>query len=364
MMALRDSELAAPSAGYHDAASRWQAVTARDPRADGHFWFAVATTGVYCYPSCAARTPRRENVAFYDRRETAEQAGFRPCKRCRPELPPERERVAAAIAHACRIIETADPAPTASELARAIGLSPHQLTRHFKELAGVSPKQYAMAHRAERMRAELRNGQAVTRAVYEAGYGSTSRFYERSHALLGMQPASYARGGRGQTIRWEVADSWLGPVLVAATERGVCAILFGPHRRRLAADLAARFPAATLEEAQAGSEFSRWVRSVLAQIESPRAAIELPLDVIGTAFQQRVWQALRQIPAGETTTYGDIARRIGAPRASRAIGTACGANPLAVLIPCHRVLAADGSLGGYRWGEERKRALLDREAEP
>jgi AraC family transcriptional regulator, regulatory protein of adaptative response / methylated-DNA-[protein]-cysteine methyltransferase len=347
---------------YGDRASRWAAVERRDARADGSFFFSVATTGVYCYPSCAARTPRPDNVAYHDTREQAQKAGFRPCKRCRPELPPKRERLGAAVTAACRLIEEAPRALKPAELAAQLGVGTRALQRHFKALTGITLKQYAMAHRARRVRDELAGKRSVTAAVYEAGYGSASRFYENSQALLGMPPASYARGGLGQTIRWDVAPSSLGLVLVAATERGVCALLFGASRRRLAADLATRFPRATLQQAEAGSDFSRWIDAALGQIEAPRAELGLPLDIVGTAFQQRVWQALRQIPPGRTTTYGEIAKRIGHPRAVRAVGAACGANPVAVLIPCHRVLAADGSLGGYRWGEKRKRALLAREA--
>jgi AraC family transcriptional regulator of adaptative response/methylated-DNA-[protein]-cysteine methyltransferase len=363
-MARQTGKRQAPQAPVYAAVrARWTAVTERDPDADGRFWFAVATTGVYCYPSCPARRPRRANVTFYETRTAAEKAGFRPCKRCRPDLPPKRERVAAAVARACRLIEEAEAEPHAGALAADVGLSPHELARYFKELTGVSPKRYAMAHRARRLRDRLADGaESVTAAVYAAGYGSPSRFYEKSGALLGMAPASYARGGRGQTIRWDVAESSLGPVLVAATARGICAILFGSSRRELATELARRFPAARLEQAEERSPFSDWIARVLARIDSPRSRAELPLDVLGTAFQQRVWQALREIPPGETATYGEIARRLGNPRATRAVGAACGANPIAVLIPCHRVLPADGSLGGYRWGKQRKRALLEREA--
>ena len=363
-MAAQGAERTSPGHRYDDNDGRWQAVVTRDAGADGHFWFSVATTGVYCYPSCAARTPRREHVAFHASPAGAERAGFRACKRCRPDLPPLRQRIAAAVGRACRAIENAQGEIGASELAAEAGLSPRQLGRHFKALTGLTPKQYALARRGERMRERLASGaSSVTTAVYEAGYGSASRFYERSQALLGMQPASYARGGRGQTIRWDVADSWLGSVLVAATEHGVCAVLFGTGRRQLAAELTRRFSAARLEEAEPGSAFSQWITAVLEAIESPQRAAALPFDVAGTAFQLRVWQALRTIPAGETATYGEIARRIGRPGAARAVGTACGSNPVAVLIPCHRVLAADGSLGGYRWGTERKRALLARETD-
>lgn len=351
-----------PAAGsYPNDKVRWEAVKARDEGATGQFWFSVATTGVYCYPSCAARRPRRKHVAFYDSREAAEQAGFRPCKRCRPDLPPRRVRHAEAVARACRLIEAAEKEPTLEELATAVGLSPHYFHRRFKEIAGVTPKQYAAAHRAQRMQQELRDAHSVTEAIYGAGYSSSSRFYEKSQAMLGMNPSTYAGGGRGETIRWDVAESWLGSVLVGATERGICAILFGEDRHALTADLAARFPRAALEEADADSDFSYWVARTIAFIEAPGCGLDLPLDVAGTAFQQRVWAALRAVPVGETTTYGEVARCIGEPRAARAVAGACAANPLAVAIPCHRVLSSNGSLSGYRWGPDRKQALLDRE---
>jgi AraC family transcriptional regulator of adaptative response/methylated-DNA-[protein]-cysteine methyltransferase len=347
---------------YRDDAARWRAVRQRDARADGRFWYSVMTTGVFCYPSCAARTPHRENVAFYDSVAAAHRAGFRPCKRCRPELPPRHARLAEAVAQACRMLEAAEQAPGAAELAATLGLPARALQREFKQLVGVTLKQYAAGMRAERMRAELASAGSVTTAVYAAGYGSPSRFYEHSERLLGMRPRSYARGGRGQAIRWDVGRSWLGPVLVAATERGICAVLLGASREALAALLEQRFPQAELEPADSDSDFARWIKAVIAEIDAPSGDATLPLDISGTAFQQRVWQALRDIPPGETTSYGQLARQLGRPGAARAVGTACGANPVAVIIPCHRVLGADGSLGGYRWGTERKRALLEREA--
>ena len=357
-----NSQVAASAGCYANDKGRWEAVKARDEGAVGQFWFSVATTGVYCYPSCAARRPRREHVAFYDSREAAEQAGFRPCKRCRPDLPPRRVRHAEAVAQTCRIIEAAEKEPTLEELAAAVGLSLHYFHRRFKEIAGVTPKQYAAAHRAQRVQQELRDGDSVTEAIYGAGYSSSSRFYEKSRALLGMNPSTYAGGGRGEIIRWEVAESWLGSVLVGATARGICAILFGEDRDALTADLATRFPHATLEEADIDSDFSHWVARTIAFIDAPECGLDLPLDVAGTAFQQRVWAALRAVPAGVTTTYGEVARSIGEPRAARAVARACAANPVAVAIPCHRVLSSDGSLSGYRWGTERKQALLDKEA--
>jgi AraC family transcriptional regulator of adaptative response/methylated-DNA-[protein]-cysteine methyltransferase len=252
--------------------------------------------------------------------------------------------------------------PTLAELADAQEMSPHHFQRIFKAATGITPKQYARAHKARQMRSQLRAGKPVTDAIYQAGYGSSSRFYEKAHDVLGMKARSYSKGGDKQLIRWSVAKSTFGLVLVAATRSGVCAILFGENRKGLAADLAERFPNATLQRAESGSDFSEWVTTTLAYIEAPHGRFRLPLDVAGTAFQQRVWDALRDVGAGETTTYADVARRIGQPTAARAVAGACAANPVAVAIPCHRVLRGDGSLSGYRWGPERKQALLDLEA--
>lgn len=346
---------------YSDDRLRWEAVKARDAHADGHFWLSVATTGVYCYPSCGARRPLRRNVAFHGSREAAERAGFRPCKRCRPDLPPRRVRDAEAMARACRMIEASESPPSLEALAGAAGLSPHYFQRRFKAVVGITPKQYAVACRAQRLRRGLETGASVTDVIYEAGFNSTARFYEKSRELLGMAPRAFANGGASEVIRWDVGESWLGPVLVAATERGVCAILFGDSTEQLHRDLAARFPRAALERAEPGSEYSEWLVQALAMIEAPDQGAELPLDVKGTVFQRQVWQALREIPAGETTTYGSLAERIGRPRAVRAVAAACGANPVAIAIPCHRVIASDGALSGYRWGIDRKAALLRKE---
>jgi AraC family transcriptional regulator of adaptative response/methylated-DNA-[protein]-cysteine methyltransferase len=344
----------------HPEDARWAAVRARDARADGTFVYSVKTTGVYCRPSCAARPARPENVAFHATAAAAEEAGFRPCKRCKPDQPPLAERQAAQVTALCRLIEASDPVPALDELARHAGLSAFHTHRLFKAVTGVTPKAYAAAHRARRVRGELRTRQTVTEAIYGAGYGSPARFYEASNALLGMTPTRYRAGGTDLEIRFAIGECTLGSILVAATQRGVCAILLGDDPEALVHDLEQRFPRARLVGGDPG--FERLVAQVVGLIEQPRLGADLPLDIRGTAFQQRVWNALSQIPPGETASYTEIAHRIGAPKAVRAVAQACAANALAVAIPCHRVVRTDGDLSGYRWGVERKRALLDREA--
>ncbi|HEU5284220.1 MAG TPA: bifunctional DNA-binding transcriptional regulator/O6-methylguanine-DNA methyltransferase Ada [Burkholderiales bacterium] len=340
--------------------TRWTAVVARDPTADGTFFYSVRTTGVYCRPSCAARRANPENVQFHATRADAERAGFRPCKRCKPDQPALAEQHAAKVAGICRIIETAETVPGLEELAGRAGLSAYHFHRVFKAVTGVTPKAYAAAHRAQRIRDELHRSDTVTAAIFDAGYNSNGRFYETSNEVLGMTPSSYRAGGVNTRIRFAVGECSLGSILVAASERGVCAILLGDDPDVLLRDLQDRFPRAQLI---GGDEaFERTVARVVGFVEAPAAGLDLPLDVRGTAFQRRVWQALRKIPAGSTATYTQIAKRIGAPGAVRAVGQACAANALAVAIPCHRVVRNDGTLSGYRWGVERKRALLERES--
>ncbi|XXV35479.1 bifunctional DNA-binding transcriptional regulator/O6-methylguanine-DNA methyltransferase Ada [Sorangium sp. So ce1504] len=339
---------------------RWAAVIARDASADGKFFYSVKTTGVYCRPSCGARPARPENVGFHPTAAAAERAGFRPCLRCKPDRPPLAERQAAQIAELCRFIESSEQVPSLEELACHAGLSVFHTHRVFKAVTGVTPKAYAAAHRARRMRAELGKNGTVTQAIYAAGYSSGGRFYEQSNQVLGMTPTRYRAGGAQMEIRFAIGECSLGSILVAATARGVCAILLGDDPAELAHDLERRFPRAHLLGADAG--FEQLVAKVVGLVERPRASVELPLDIRGTAFQQRVWQALRDIPGGTTASYAQIACSIGAPRAVRAVAQACAANALAVAIPCHRVVRNDGGLSGYRWGVERKRALLDREA--
>lgn len=340
--------------------ARWAAVLARDPAADGTFFYAVTTTGVYCRPSCGARTPRPENVVFHLTVDDAERAGFRPCRRCRPNAPVLAARLADKVAQACRFIETAEAAPRLATLATHVGLSPGHLHRVFKAVTGVTPRAYATAQRARRVRRELARGTAVTDAFYAAGFGSSGRFYEAARGILGMTPTRYRAGGADTTIRFAVGACSLGCVLVAATERGVCAIFLGDDADALVRSLQDRFPRANLIGGDAA--FERLVAHVVGFVDAPRRSFDLPLDVRGTAFQQRVWQALQAIPPGSTASYAEIARRIGAPQSVRAVAGACAANLLAVAIPCHRVVRTDGGLSGYRWGVERKRALLARES--
>ncbi len=340
--------------------TRWAAVLSRDTQADGQFFYAVRTTGVYCRPSCGARPARRENVRFYATTAQAEAAGFRACKRCRPNEAPMAARRAEIAAGACRTIEAAETPPSLADLASAAGLSPHHFHRLFKAQTGVTPKAYADAHRARRMREGLAGAGTVTQAIYDAGFNSGGRFYERSAAVLGMTPTRFRRGGERTIIRFAIGQCSLGAILVAATAMGVCAILLGDDPAALARQLQDRFPRAELIGADAA--FEAVVAKVVGLVERPGVALDLPLDIRGTAFQQRVWEALRQLRSGETASYADIARRIGAPTAARAVAQACAANSLAVAVPCHRVVRTNGDLSGYAWGVERKRALLDREA--
>jgi AraC family transcriptional regulator of adaptative response/methylated-DNA-[protein]-cysteine methyltransferase len=342
-----------------DDETRWSAVEQRDRAADGTFVYSVRTTGVYCRPSCAARLPRRENVAFHATCADAERQGFRPCKRCRPNAPALAEEHAAAVARACRLIEEAEEAPGLAALARAAGLSRFHFHRVFKAVTGVTPKAYAAAHRARRVREELASSGTVTEAIYGAGFNSNGRFYAAAPGLLGMTPTQFRTGGGGHIIRFAVGECSLGAILVAATDKGVCAIELGDDPDALVRGLQDRFPKAQLMGGDAG--FEQLVAKVVGFVEAPAQGLDLPLDIRGTAFQQRVWDAIRAIPAGSTTSYSEIARRIGAPKAVRSVAQACASNALAVAIPCHRVVRTDGSASGYRWGVARKRALLARE---
>lgn len=347
---------------YADDSTRLAAIRARDPAADGHFFFSVSTTGVFCHPSCAARPARPEHIAFHATQADARRAGFRPCLRCRPDLAPRTEREAGLVAAACRAIEAAELPPALADLARGAGLSPSHFHRLFRRVAGVTPRAYADATRQARLQQALPGSRTVTEAIYGAGFNTAGRFYDRAAPLLGMHARHYRAGAPGETICRATRLCRLGIVLVAATGRGICAILLGDDAAALEADLRARFPRATL--APAGADFESLLGAVLALIDDPRAGHSLPLDIRGTAFQRRVWERLQATLPGETLTYGQLAASLGQPTAARAAAAACAANALAVAIPCHRILAADGALTGYRWGLVRKRALLDRELTP
>jgi AraC family transcriptional regulator, regulatory protein of adaptative response / methylated-DNA-[protein]-cysteine methyltransferase len=351
----------AVSPPLHADAERWQAVVARDAAADRRFFYSVRTTGVYCRPSCAARLPRRENVRFHESCAAAEAAGFRPCKRCRPNEASHAERQAAAVAKACRLIEEAEETPALDALARASGLSRYHFHRVFKATTGLTPKTYAAAHRAKRVRTELSRSDTVTGAIYDAGFNSNGRFYATSTKVLGMTPSAFRAGAPGTEIRFAIGECSLGSILVAKSDKGICAILLGDDPDALARDLQDRFPKARLIPGDAA--FEDWVATVVGFVETPQLGLDLPLDIRGTAFQERVWHALSEIPVGSTASYADVAKAIGSPKAVRAVAQACAANRLAVAIPCHRVVRNDGALSGYCWGVERKRALIAREAQ-
>ena len=348
---------------YESDAARWAAVKARDPLADGKFLYAVKTTGVFCRPTCASRPARSENVVFFSSAEDAQRAGFRACKRCNPAGIAPREQQAAIVARACRLIDEAqDKAPSLEELACDADLSPWHFQRVFKRIIGISPKQYATTSRMRRLRAKLdihADQKSVTGAIFDTGFSSASRAYELAGRSLGMTPNTYRNGAPGEEIRYALARCYLGGVAVAATERGICAIELGDDENSPITRLEACFPKANLRAADA--DFSATIERVVQLLEEPDRGLDLPLDIRGTAFQQRVWHAIQAIPPGETASYAELAQHIGEPKATRAVAQACGANKIAVAIPCHRVVRADGGLSGYRWGVERKRELLDRE---
>lgn len=352
---------AAERSRFDDDEERWAAVLRRDREADSCFYYSVRTTGVYCRPSCPSRMALRKNVAFHATCAEAEKAGFRPCKRCRPSEASLDERRAAAVAEACRLIQSCDSTPNLDELAESCGMSRFHFHRVFKTVTGVTPKAYAAAHRMQRVHLKLPKSNTVTGAIYDAGFNSDGRFYSKSSEMLGMKPSCYRNGGKGISIRFAVGECTLGSILVAATDKGICAILLGDDPEVLLHDLQNRFPKADLVGGDA--HFEQLVAKVVGFVEAPKFGLNLPLDLQGTAFQQRVWQALRDIPAGATVSYSELAQRLGMPSATRAIAQACAANHIAVAIPCHRVIRSDGGLSGYRWGVERKRALLESEVQ-
>jgi AraC family transcriptional regulator of adaptative response/methylated-DNA-[protein]-cysteine methyltransferase len=338
---------------------RWRRIVARDRAADGQFWYSVATTGVYCRPSCPSRTANPKNVQLHDTLDDAKATGFRRCKRCNPDsLSPDAE-YAALVAKACRLIETSEEEPSLGDLAAAVGRSRSHFHRLFKATTGLTPKKYAEAQRATKVREGLINGNSVTEAIYDAGFNSSGRFYEKSTDMLGMTPTQYRSGGANEEIRFAVGETSLGVLLVASSKKGVAAILLGNDPDELVHELQDRFPKARLIGAD--GEYEALVARVVGFIEAPGQGLDLPLDIRGTAFQERVWRALQDILVGQTVSYTELARRIGAPRSVRAVAGACAANRIAVAIPCHRVVRRDGLLSGYTWGVERKRGLLDRE---
>jgi AraC family transcriptional regulator of adaptative response/methylated-DNA-[protein]-cysteine methyltransferase len=339
---------------------RWARVVARDRSADSKFWYSVKTTGIYCRPSCPSRGANPENVEFHDTLQSAKATGFRACKRCNPDGASRDAENAALVAKACRLIERSEESISLEDLAKAVGLSASYFHRLFKGATGLTPKDYAAAHRASRVRAGLAKGHTVTETIYDAGFNSSGRFYEKSTEMLGMTPTHYREGGVNEEIKFAIGQSSLGAILVASSAKGVVSILIGDDPNKLAQDLQDRFPKARLVGGD--PEYENLVARVVGLVEAPAIGLDLPLDVRGTAFQQRVWQALQDIPAGKTATYSDIAARIGLPKALRAVAGACAANNIAVAIPCHRVVRSDGSLSGYAWGVERKRRLLEAEA--
>lgn len=339
---------------------RWQAVLNRDDHADGQFVFAVQTTGIFCRPSCRARHALRQNVRFYADASAALAGGFRPCKRCQPDnLSPEQQKIAK-VAHACRLLEQEQPV-TLDALAQAVAVSPYHFHRLFKSVTGLTPKAWQQAWRARRLRESLSEGEPVTQAVLAAGFPSSSSYYRHADDLLGMTARTRRQGGKAAEIHYAVSECSLGQCLVALSERGICAVLLADERSALVDELQQSFPAARL--IAAGATFSLQIQRAIAAINQREAAPTLPLDIRGTAFQQQVWQALRAIPAGETRSYQQVAEAIGKPKAVRAVASACAANRLAILVPCHRVVRGDGSLSGYRWGVARKAELLQREKE-
>lgn len=354
----------AEKSGRPDDETKWAAVLSRDPAAEGQFVYGVTSTGVYCRPTCPSRRPKRSNVAFFDSAESAEQAGFRPCLRCRPKgMNPQRNQQAA-VARIQGLLDTLDPTPTLAQLGEAVGLSPHHLQRLFKRATGLSPREYAAGRRAERLKAGLRRGASVTTALYDSGYGSVRALYDKAPERLGMSPGTYRHGGQGVAIKFALEDSPLGPMLLAATPRGICALRFGGEDRGggLVAELRDEFPQATLVEDRGESEqLAAYVRAVLAYLQGERRHLDLPVDVTSTSFRLKVWSALQAIPYGETRSYGNVAEMIGEPKAARAVAQACAANPVALVVPCHRVVRAGGQPGGYRWGPDRKHRLLEHE---
>ncbi len=339
----------------------WQAVLTRDKHSDGTFVYAVRSTGIYCNPSCAARRPRREQVVFFPQPEAAEQAGYRACRRCRPQEASVYQLQLEMVQHACHYIDTHLEGPlTLEALGKEVSVSPYHLQRIFKRIMGITPRQYAQAYRLGQLKQQLKEGETVTTALYNTGYGSSSRLYEQAPAQLGMTPAAYRQGGKSMHIGYAIVDCPLGRLLIAATEKGICAVSLGDSDAVLETALHSEYPAAEIQ--RDGVELSQWVSTLLNHLNGQQPQLDLPIDVQATAFQWRVWQALRAIPYGSTRSYGQVAQALGDPKATRAVARACASNPVAIVVPCHRVVREDGKLGGYRWGLERKQRLLAQEA--
>ena len=367
-------ESAATSGNSRVQDARWSVVQSRDRRADGSFVYAVRSTGIYCKPSCPSRRPRREQVAYFSLPAAAEQKGFRACKRCKPQLARVQDPRTEAVARVCREIDRqvqdagglannedrSDRRLTLPALGTVAGMGSHQLERAFRSVMGISPRQYADARRMQWLKSNLKKGDDVTTALYDAGFGSSSRLYERAPGHLGMTPATYREGGAGMEIRYTIANSPLGRLLVGATERGISAIYLGKDDAPLEAELRKEYPRAEIHRDRNGMQ--EWVGQILEHLRGHQPNLDLPTDVQATAFQRRVWQELRKIPYGTTRTYSQVARAIGQPSAIRAVARACATNPVSVVVPCHRVVREDGNLAGYRWGVERKRELLEHEA--
>jgi AraC family transcriptional regulator, regulatory protein of adaptative response / methylated-DNA-[protein]-cysteine methyltransferase len=338
---------------------RWNAIVDRDQNADGVFYYAVKTTGIFCRPGCSSRLPNRENVEYFDTCKEAEAAGYRPCKKCTPTTNTKSEEIGKKIIRACRSIEQSDTPLKLNDLAREAQLSPYHFHRLFKKIVGVTPKQYSSSHQSQRFKENLKTTQSVTDAIYTAGYSSSSGVYNKRQEQLAMKPKAYKNGAAGITISYGLVECFLGWIIVAATERGICAIEFGDEPKTLSQQVQDRFPKATLQKA--GSGFVALIKEVVDFIETPGSNFTIPLDIQGTAFQQQVWNILRQIKPGETLSYTEVAEKIGNPNGARAVATACASNKLAVVIPCHRVISKDGKISGYRWGVERKKMLLEME---
>lgn len=351
---VQDMKTSIASAGHGD---RWQAVLSRDHKVDGRFVYAVSSTGVFCRPSCPSRKPKREHVAFFASPQGAVRAGYRACLRCRPQSAAGAPSVRR-IAQACAYLDArAGEAVTLAQLGAAVGLSPYHLQRSFKQSTGMTPREYAAALRMQRLRGELRSGGSVTAAIYEAGYGSSSSAYEQSRANLGMTPGAFRSGAAGTTVRFDIAPCALGRLLVAGTDRGVCAVMFDDEDGPLEASLRAEFPGATIERDRSG--LASWTEAIQRYLRGGASSVDLPLDVRATVFQRRVWRALQRIPYGTTRSYRELAAAIGRPNAARAVGAACARNPVSVLVPCHRAVRSDGNLAGYRWGLGRKQQLQE-----